>query len=244
MSTSDDKLDALYKLSLDTPEDRSPEDINSLIRANARDALSAPEQWRKRYGWASAATVFLTTALFFSVNNAPEPANNVADTFQQPVQQPVQRSASEADDMLVPPAALEAAPATAPVPSHTRKKLGRSQMSVQKISTESMSGLSALSKPAPCRHYPNLLVTQVCVEKQASTADASTDLVLKAHPQSSCAGETLKLPRPAQPFVAHKGSSMERFVLAKSVAELSVPAEQEIVCKKGQLVIQSLARGR
>ena len=37
---------------------------------------------------------------------------------------------------------------------------------------------------------------------------------------------------------------MERFVLAKSVAELSVPAEQEIVCKKGQLVIQSLARGR
>ena len=188
--------------------------------------------------------MFLTTALFFSINNTPEPADTVADTFQQPVQQPVQQSASEADEIPRPPAASEPAPASAPVPSHTRQRLERSQFSVQKISTESMSGPSALSKPDPCRHYPNLLVTQVCVEKQADTAAASRDLTLTAHPQSSCAGETLKLTRPAQLFVAHSSSSMERFVLAKSVAELSVPAEQEIICKAGQLVIQSLARGR
>ena len=101
-SNSDSKLDALYKLTQlndsvlsedNSAEDMSPPDIDATILAAAREAttdeLGPPEgnkeesresasktsilSWQRRFGWATAATVLLTSVLFISlVDNEPQ----------------------------------------------------------------------------------------------------------------------------------------------------------------------------
>ncbi len=99
---SDDKLDALYKLTQQpatvlsedsSAEDMSPPDIDATILAAAREAItgelatpsgemegtgesagkSSISSWQHRFGWATAATVLLTSVLFVSlVDNEPK----------------------------------------------------------------------------------------------------------------------------------------------------------------------------
>jgi len=86
-SNSDEKLDALYKMTqqhLDSrlsTDDVSPPDIDASLLAAAREAtaggaadIDAPASsgltWQQRYGWATAATLLLTSVLFVSVTDS------------------------------------------------------------------------------------------------------------------------------------------------------------------------------
>jgi len=98
-SNSDKKLDALYKLTqqseselpeIASDDDVSPPDIDASLMAAARKAtavgsssaeetpISNPSNsisWQQRYGWATAATVLLTSVLFISqLDTQPESA--------------------------------------------------------------------------------------------------------------------------------------------------------------------------
>lgn len=126
-SNSDSKLDALYKLTQQpdsanalsedsSAEDTSPPDIDATILAAAREATAVEQatpiggveetagktsilSWQQRFGWATAATVLLTSVLFISlVDNEPKmgalSGEKVVRSNDAPI---VQQSRYEAD---------------------------------------------------------------------------------------------------------------------------------------------------
>lgn len=115
MANSDDPLDRLYERLHELPgEAGSPEDLDAQLRAAARDSLGSAERgspvalWQKRFGWASAATVLLSSVLFLSLPETPSllPADSasVPGSGESSVEDGG-RTAMEAADAL-PPAAL------------------------------------------------------------------------------------------------------------------------------------------
>jgi len=88
------RMDKLYSVQNNAPElTRSPADLDDLIRANAKAATTQAESsyWRLqgRYGWATAAAVVITTALFLNLpNDEPGQVTNGAVTSKKSTAQP------------------------------------------------------------------------------------------------------------------------------------------------------------
>lgn len=86
MSSSDEKLAALYERASDS----SPPDLDAGIRAAAREAIANEQNpavwgWQQRYGWASAAAILLTTAIFLEL---PEEGTQQSEFAPSSVAQP------------------------------------------------------------------------------------------------------------------------------------------------------------
>jgi hypothetical protein len=269
--SADEKLDALYKL---TQESESPADIDSHLMASARRALeseasSSTALWKNRYGWATAATLLLTSTLFLSVTNDPSPKGSDA---LSPKPSPENTVAAEP----VTPAPSTPALAASDQDLEAQIEVEQPQLRQHKRGTESRltadladladlkdaatatqnqnrfrsaakrTPLDQLARPAvavSCKEYPNLLIDRVCWYTADNETVGPNQFRLYASPTSECAGQTLRLQTAEGAPTPHPTSTAQRFVFARKEATVD-SAQDSIRCVAGKLERQSLALGR
>ena len=285
-SNSDDKLDALYKLTQradsDLSPDVSPPDIDASLVAAAREATTghaatqtdAPSDaaatnsngvgWQQRYGWATAATLLLTSVLFVSqLNTEPQSAvigdtdGFAADEFVVDEFVADEFVADEAEVQIqVEPS--HRVPATSPVGTMTQSapapQAAQASQATQaqeervvvtsKLRAQQPTQARRKSVQSYCEDYPELLISQVCTNPLADSAS----FTLRANDQSECAGQTLRLHGVNKQPQPDDSSTLARFVIQSeqtdNALELESAFTEQIVCQSGKLIRQSLARGR
>lgn len=146
------RLDRLYRAQNDTDElATSPADLDAAIRASAKAAVKPADSsytlLQQRYGWATAAVLVISTALFLAVPNS-EPDNALNDEFV-----PMAQPADSADDaqpslakpspaLLVPPALPPTMPPTMPPempPETDAAERSRTKLAAEPVSTQRAS---------------------------------------------------------------------------------------------------------
>ena len=277
-SNSDDKLDALYKLTQradsDLSPDVSPPDIDASLVAAAREATTghaatqtdAPSDatatnnngvgWQQRYGWATAATLLLTSVLFVSQLNTEPQSAVIGDTDGFAADEFV------ADEFVADEAEVQIqvepshrVPATSPVGTMTQSAPAPQAAQATQAQEERVVVTSKLRAQQPaqarrksvqsyCEDYPELLISQVCTNPLADSAS----FTLRANDQSECAGQTLRLHGVNKQPQPDNSSTLARFVIqseqSDNALELESAFTEQIVCQSGKLIRQSLARGR
>lgn len=305
MSNSDDRLDALYKQLSADDNATSPAEIDERLRAAARASSAGTTKtvaspaatkataatgtgWQQRYGWATAATLVLASAVFLRTLDTappslaiPKPAPSAAappTLASEPVvpravvQQEqtalfekratrISKTVASATDSnglaastdqgfstrrrvkitaeaeLAPRViAISQAPAQAPAQPRVqqRERMQSDQMAErsdnQVIEEVIVTGRSA--KASNCEHYPNLLINRVC-------RNSAERFTLRANKTSRCAGLSYVIETTDGRPQPHSSSDSKHFVFD----EEDGPVDQ-LVCKRGTLKLQSLARGR
>ena len=267
-SNSDDKLDALYKLTQradsDLSPDVSPPDIDASLVAAAREATTghaatqtdAPSDatatnnngvgWQQRYGWATAATLLLTSVLFVSQLNTEPQSAVIGDT---------DGFAADEAEVQIQIEPSHRVPATSPVGTMTQSAPAPQAAQATQAQEERVVVTSKLRAQQPaqarrksvqsyCEDYPELLISQVCTNPLADSAS----FTLRANDQSECAGQTLRLNGVNNQPEPDNSSTLARFVIkseqSDNALELESAFKDQIVCQSGKLIRQSLARGR
>ena len=270
-SNSDDKLDALYKLTQradsDLSPDVSPPDIDASLVAAAREATTghaatqtdAPSDaaatnsngvgWQQRYGWATAATLLLTSVLFVSQLNTEPQSAVIGDT---------DGFAADEAEVQIQVEPSHRVPATSPVGTMTQSapapQAAQASQATQaqeervvvtsKLRAQQPTQARRKSVQSYCEDYPELLISQVCTNPLADSAS----FTLRANDQSECAGQTLRLHGVNKQPQPDDSSTLARFVIQSeqtdNALELESAFTEQIVCQSGKLIRQSLARGR
>ena len=273
-SNSDDKLDALYKLTQradsDLPPDVSPPDIDASLLAAAREATTghaatqtdAPSDaaatnnngvgWQQRYGWATAATLLLTSVLFVSqLNTEPQSAvigdtdGFAADEAEVQIQiEPSHRVPAKSPVGTMTQSAPAPQAAQASQASQATQAQEERVVVTSKLRAQQPAQARRKSVQSYCEDYPELLISQVCTNPLADSAS----FTLRANDQSECAGQTLRLNGVNKQPEPDNSSTLARFVIqseqSDNALELESAFTEQIVCQSGKLIRQSLARGR
>ena len=271
-SNPDDKkmqqLDDLYqRLGDDDPESTSPPDIDTALRAAAREQQGAAStsNWQRRYGWATAATVLMTSALFLSLPDTNDPSPLSHEPAQQEFQAKTQDRQRVRQEAAAPATGMlethepESAAADLAIEGFSKQLRPGKAISSRKAMSSSKSRIMSKEKSTEnCVTYQQMMISRLCqvsfpdseqsVDKNSENA---VNFELYASEQSPCAGQkfalnstTLKSIRGMPTLSA--GGDESRVFIDYELEDRAVSKTQtdELVCESGRLTLQSLARGR